>query len=142
MTVKTKRRILVVDDDPNTIKILEKWLVNNGCEVRSALNGRIGLQKAKGEFFDLILSDMMMPDVGGVEFARELKKDPSTADIPVIFITVTLGVEVDKGDETIDIDGVLYRIFAKPLHRQKLLTEVRKSINRRLHKNPFKIKGS
>ena len=62
--------------------------------------------------------------------------------IPVIFITVTLGVEVDKGDETVDIDGCLYRIFAKPLHSRKILSEIRKSINRRIHDNPSDIQGS
>jgi len=90
----------------------------------------------------LILLDLMLPDVGGVEVARSLRSDPRTEQIPVIFMTVTLGVEVDKGDETMEVDGWLYRVFAKPLHRPKLLSEIRKSINRRLHHNKFKIQGS
>jgi len=53
-----------------------------------------------------------------------------------------MGVEQDKGDETVDVDGRLYRIFAKPLHPQKLLSEIRKSINRRLHGNPSPVEGS
>jgi hypothetical protein len=55
---------------------------------------------------------------------------------------VTLGVEVDKGDETLEVDGVKYRIFAKPLHVPKLLAEIRKSINRRKHGNKSEIEGS
>jgi len=140
--VKKERKILVIDDDPNVIKIIEKWLRNDGCEVLNAMNGEVGLEKALAEGPDLVLSDMMLPDINGADVARRLKDDERTRDIPVIFITVTLGVEVDQGDETIDIDGTVYRIFAKPLHTRKLLTEIRKSINRRVHGNTFDIDGS
>lgn len=136
------KRILIIDDDPNVIAQLEKWLKDSGREVTSALNAEVGFAKAKEEFPDLILSDLMLPGIGGVDLARQLKADSQTKDIPIIFITVTLGVEKDKGDETLDIDGCLYRVFAKPLHNRKLLSEIRKSINRRIHGNVFRIKGS
>ena len=139
---KPQRKILVIDDDPNVIKIMEKWLLNDGCAVINAMNGQVGLDKARVELPDLVVSDMMLPDTNGVDVARALKADENTTNIPVIFITVTLGVEVDKGDETIDIDGCLYRIFAKPLHTRKLLSEIKKSINRRRHGNAFEIEGS
>ncbi len=139
---KNPRKVLVIDDDPNVIKILEKWLCNDGCDVLNAMNGEAGLEKAFAELPDLVLSDMMLPDINGTDVARRLRADERTRDIPVIFITVTLGVEVDQGDETIDIDGTVYRIFAKPLHTRKLLSEIRKSINRRRHGNPFDINGS
>lgn len=139
---KRPRKILVIDDDPNTIKILEKWLKTAGHQILSAFNGAVGLEVARQESPDLILCDMMLPDINGVDVARRLKAEPQTRDVPVIFITVTLGVEVDKGDETINIDECLYRIFAKPLHNRKLLSEIRKSINRRIHGNTFDIRGS
>ena len=139
---KVPRRILVIDDDPNVVRIVEKWLENDGCEVVSALNGEVGLERAKAEDFDLILSDLMLPGIGGVEVIKRLKTQPKTKDIPVIFMTVTLGVEVDHGDETLEVDGCKYRIFAKPLHSRKLLSEIRKSINRRIHGNKFEIEGS
>lgn len=138
----TPRKILVIDDDPNVIKILEKWIGTSGGAVIPALNGQVGLEIAKREKPELILCDMMLPGLTGVEVARKLKAMPETADIPVIFMTVTMGVEVDRGDETVDIDGCLYRIFAKPLHNRKLLSEIRKSINRRIHGNKFEISGS
>lgn len=140
--MKRPKRILTIDDDPNVIKILEKWLHNAGYEVLAALNGSEGLSRARAEIPDLILSDMMLPDINGVDIAKKLRADPATQGIPVIFMTVTLGVEMDKGDETINIEGILYRIFAKPLHNRKLLTEIRKSINRRIHGNEFRIQGS
>jgi len=139
---KTVRTILVIDDDPNMIRILQKWLQNAGCKVWGALNGTAGIETAQRERPLLILLDLMLPDVGGIEVARRLRCDKQTADIPVIFMTVTMGVEIDKGDETMEVDGWLYRVFAKPLHRQKLLSEIRKSINRRRNKNPSIIQGS
>ena len=140
--MKKPSKILVIDDDPNTVRLLEKWCENAGKDVIGSLNGREGIVRAREEQPDLILLDVMLPDIGGLDVVRELRTDPATDTIPVFFITVTLGVEQDKGDETVDVDGRLYRIFAKPLHPQKLLSEIRKSINRRLHGNPSPIEGS
>ena len=139
---KNPKKILVIDDDPNIGKLVKRWLENAGCEVLGALNGEVGLEMVQAASFDLILCDFMLPGIGGVDIAKKLKADIQTKDIPVIFMTVTMGVEVDKGDETIDIDGTFYRVFAKPLHVPKLLSEIRKSINRRLHGNKFEIEGS
>ncbi|HOY10194.1 MAG TPA: response regulator [Candidatus Omnitrophota bacterium] len=140
--MKNSSKILVIDDDPNTVRLLKKWCENAGKNVIGSLNGREGIQKALEERPDLILLDVMLPDIGGMDVVRALRRDPLTSVIPVFFITVTMGVEQDKGDETVDVDGRLYRIFAKPLHPQKLLSEIRKSINRRLHGNPSPIEGS
>ena len=139
---KTLRKILVVDDDPNVIRLLEKWLQNAGCDVKGALNGKAGLEMALKESPDLILLDLMLPDVGGLEVAKRLRNRLQMQNIPVIFMTVTMGVEIDKGDETMEVDGWRYRVFAKPLHREKLLSEIRKSINRRIHGNKLEIQGS
>jgi len=139
---KVSRKILVIDDDPNTVRLINKWCANAGYAVESALNGAAGIDQAKAQQPALVLLDLMLPDIGGVEVSRRLKADAGTRNIPVIFITVTLGVEVDKGDETLEVDGVKYRIFAKPLHVPKLLAEMRKSINRREHGNESEIEGS
>lgn len=140
--MKKKTRVLIIDDDPTTIRMLESWCQDAGRDVLVAFNGVVGLEKAKDESPDLILLDLMLPDFGGTEVARRLRKDEVTKNIPVIFITVTMGVELDKGDETLDIDGILYRVFAKPLHRLKLLSEIRKAINRKINKNPPPIAGT
>lgn len=140
--MKKSNKILVIDDDPNTVRLLKKWCENAGKDVSGAFNGTEGLALAAAEPPDLILLDLMLPDIGGVDVARQLKTREETGNIPIFFITVTMGVEQDRGDETIDVDGCLYRIFAKPLHPQKLLSEIRKSINRRLHGNPSPVEGS
>ena len=135
MKKNISRQILVIDDDPGMIKVLEKWLKVAGKKVVGALSGKSGLKRAKEEPLDCILIDLMLPDMGGIEVAQKLKADPATREIPLIFISAYIGLENDKGDEKIDIDGHLCSVFAKPLHNPKLLSEIRKSINRRVHSN-------
>ncbi len=128
---KRQRTVLIVDDESTMLKVLEKKLVLDGYRVINALNGMMAIQKAKEEIPDLIVSDLMMPQISGQEMAKQLNKDSLTQEIPIIFITSTMGVENDKGDEQMDIDGKYYRIFAKPVHERKLLSTIRKTINRR-----------
>lgn len=128
---KRQRIVLIVDDESTMLKMLEKKLVLDGYRVMNALNGMMAIQKAKEEIPDLIVSDLMMPQMSGQEMAKQLNKDSLTQEIPIIFITSTMGVENDKGDEQMEIDGKYYRIFAKPIHERKLLSTIRKTINRR-----------
>lgn len=132
---KPSKKILIVDDESGIVRLLKKKLQGDGRDVLSAHNGEIGFTKALEEKPDLILLDIMLPDIGGVDVVRRIQKDPRTRDIPVIFMTAYIGVETDKGDEEIEVDGKFYRAFAKPLHIRKLLSEIRKAINRRENKN-------
>ena len=132
---KIPRKVLIIDDDADTLRLLENPLRSAGRKIVSAFNGEVGFSKAKEERPDVILLDLMLPGIGGLEVAKMLKEDSVTKDIPIIFITVTMGVEKDKGKETIEIGGCLYRVFAKPLHYAKLLSEIRKCINRSIHEN-------
>jgi len=127
---RLQRKILVVDDERGVLVLLKKRLKVDGYDVISASDGHAAFKKAKLDMPNLILSDLMMPRLNGKELARKLRKDLDTKDIPIIFITAVMGVEKDKGNETIDIDGYLYPIFAKPLHNRKLLSTIRKAINR------------
>ena len=135
MIKKVHKKILVIDDDPVTVRMLEKVLRRDRYEVIKALNGKTGLAKAKDEVPFLILLDVLMPDMNGMEVARKLKGDLATKDIPIIFLTITIPLEKDKGRETINVDGTLYRAMAKPMHTAKLLSMIRKEINKRIHCN-------
>ena len=128
---KISRKILVIDDDLGMLRLLEKWLRVDGKMVTVAADAAMGLLKAREETPDCILLDVRLPDKTGLEVARQLNADPDTKDIPVIFITVGIPLEKDKGKEVITIDGIEYRAFAKPLHNPKLLSEIRRHINRR-----------
>lgn len=127
----TSKRILVIDDNPGMLKVLDKWLKVAGYEVLEAWDGRMGLELTRREKPDLVLLDILMPNMDGKEFVRSLQKEKDLKDTPVIFITVCIDLEKDKGHETIDVDGVKYPGFAKPLHNARLLSLIRKTLNRR-----------
>ena len=131
--MKNSKRILVVDDNPGMLKVLNKWLKVAGYEVIEAWDGKMGLEKTKSELPDLILLDILMPAMDGREFVRQLRKNDNIKDIPIIFITVCIDLEKDKGHESIEVDGASYPGFAKPLHNARLLSLVRKTLNRRLN---------
>ena len=81
------KKILIVDDYADFAKLLEGRLKAEGFVTHVELNGPAGIQKAKELKPDLILLDIMMPDVGGTEVRVELMKDVATRDIPIIFLT-------------------------------------------------------
>jgi diguanylate cyclase (GGDEF)-like protein len=82
-----KEDILVVDDNPDNLRLLSKMLNKNGYRVRTAMNGQMALTAAQNVAPDLILLDIMMPDIDGYEVCENLKADPNTAEIPVIFLS-------------------------------------------------------
>lgn len=128
---KKRKIILIVDDDISMQKITKKLLARNGFETISCLYGEECMERVKVEPPDVILMDVMLPDGDGKEFAKRLKKNKKTKDIPIIFTTSIIDLDDDKGNEVFDINGVLCRAFAKPLHDKKVLSVIRKEINRR-----------
>ena len=87
--------ILLVDDNPTNLQVLFQTLEGVGCKLLIAKNGQGALAIAAKALPDLILLDIMMPDIDGYEVCRQLKSDPATADIPVIFLSA-LGDTEDK----------------------------------------------
>ena len=79
--------ILIVDDVPDNLKVLGNILKPDGYRIRSVLNGEIALQVTEKEKPDLILLDIMMPEMDGFEVCSRLKKNPSLNDVPIIFIS-------------------------------------------------------
>lgn len=115
------KRILVVDDDPNSRKIVELMLMSQGFHLSFAENGQEGVQKASEELPDLVLMDVLMPILNGHEATRRLKSDPRTSRIPVIALTA-LAFESDRRDSlSAGCDGYL----SKPFTRRELLAVVR-----------------
>ena len=112
--------ILIVDDSPVNLKIVRK-LLGDEYESIVADNGREGIQLAREKSPDLILLDILMPDMDGLAVCRQLKSQPETAGIPVIFITVVSGAkEVVKGFEAGGQDYII-----KPFSSQELLARIR-----------------
>ncbi len=82
------KRILVVDDSHSIVKMLEVVLKKEGFTVFTAFNGKEGLALARSEKPDLIILDIIMPEMDGYEVCQALQKDRATASIPVIFLTI------------------------------------------------------
>lgn len=124
------KKILLVDDNPVAQKMTQKVFENDGYQVFLAWDEEDCLRKARSEKPHVILMDVIFPDGDGREFVKKLEKDPQVQHIPIVFATNTINVEEDKGNLMITIGENSYRAFAKPLHYPKLLSAIRKEINR------------
>ena len=117
-----KKEILIVDDDIVTLSMLKTTLAGAGYEVLTASNGLEAIRLSKEHLPFLIILDIMMPDIDGGEVAGNLKKDPKTKDIPIIFLSSLISENEQKADHRKDFVSLL----AKPYNRTKLLDEIRK----------------
>lgn len=92
--------VLVVEDDPTILQLLEVNFEMEGFTVLRAEDGLIGLDVARSKRPDVIVSDVMMPNMSGLEMVQELKADPDTAGIPVILLSAKAqGSDVRQGIE-------------------------------------------
>lgn len=82
-----KKKILIVDDDINDLKLLGLILERDGYEIATASGGVQGLTEAYAEAPDLILLDVLMPDLDGLELAQRLRNDPTLEQVPIIMVT-------------------------------------------------------
>jgi DNA-binding response OmpR family regulator len=112
-------RVLVVEDDPSVRGLLQTLLTSEGYDVTTASDGLAGLVKANTQHPDLILLDLMMPDLGGVRVLEELRHEHDLADIPVVVVTGKLdavpGLRAELGEEN---------VFAKPFGVSELMARV------------------
>jgi len=114
-------RILVVDDVAKNLQVVGTMLRNEGYEVMPATGGAQALDRVQAEPPDLILLDLMMPDMDGLEVCQRLKSDSSTAQIPVIFLTASNEMEhLVKGFSVGAVDYI-----TKPFNAPELLARVR-----------------
>ncbi len=118
MTIEAK--LLLVDDEPNNLKLLQQILKPH-YQLMFANCGEKALEAAKTHLPQLILLDVMMPDIHGFEVCRRLKADPATADIPVIFVTA-MG-EIENEAEGFDVGAVDY--LRKPVSAPIVLRRVK-----------------
>ncbi|MBL7072736.1 MAG: response regulator [Candidatus Omnitrophica bacterium] len=117
-------RILVIDDEPDLVKAIKIRLNQVGFEVVVAYNGEEGAIKAKEEKPDLILLDVLMPEMDGFQTIKKLKKDLSTKSIPVIMLTAKS--QLDDVIEATDLGAADYVV--KPFDYRILVEKIKKSI--------------
>ncbi|MFN6562701.1 MAG: PAS domain S-box protein [Nostoc sp. ChiSLP01] len=114
---ENRKTILVVDDDANIRELLRQQLENEGYNVREAKDGMDAIHQIKTARPDLILLDVMMPQINGFDVAAVLKNDPHTADIPIIILSI---IENKERGYHIGID----RYLTKPINTEQLLREI------------------
>jgi two-component system, cell cycle response regulator DivK len=117
--------ILVVEDDPDIMRILTHTLTGAGHQVIPAYGGEDAIRKIKLHKFDLVLTDLAMPKVSGVEVIATIKEDPETQHIPVLAVTAHVwdGIALSAGNA--GCDGYI----SKPFNTKKLLQEVEKYLS-------------
>lgn len=120
-------KILIVDDEPEILRLLDIELASEGYIVLKAQSGQEAIMKAQNSLPDLIIMDIMMPDMDGAQAIRTLKSSPKTKEIPVIFLTAILTKEEEKLKTAgVTIDNEYYTAIAKPFNPKALLNEVSK----------------
>jgi len=121
----SKKKILVIEDDPD-IAITMKYMLNKkGYEVSISNNGKDGFDKIKQELPDLVILDLILPDLAGEEVCREIRKDENLKNTPVIMVTAKYS-DVDK------VVGKVIganRYMTKPFDMEELLEGVESLIN-------------
>jgi pilus assembly protein CpaE len=114
-------KILIIDDDIDTLKLVGLMLERQGYEITVASNGAVGLSKAAIERPQLILLDVMMPDLDGYEVTRRLRTDPALAQIPIIMFTAKTMVD----DKVAGFEAGVDDYLTKPTHPAELTAHVK-----------------
>jgi DNA-binding response OmpR family regulator len=118
------KKILVIDDLPENVFMLQDRLENEGYEVLTAYDGKTGIEKARNDLPDLILLDVMMPDITGIEVCQTLVNDEQTKNIPIILVTAKSGAE----DTREGLEAGAFDYIKKPFNRIELLARVKSAL--------------
>jgi DNA-binding NarL/FixJ family response regulator len=135
-SIRDNKRLLLIDDDPNLILLVKDYLEFRGYEVITAGNGREALEVLEQEIPDMIICDVMMPEMDGIAFVQHVREDPRTNWIPVLFLSA-------KGQSQDRVKGLntgadVYMV--KPFEPEELVAQVESSLkqSRRLMERPAK----
>jgi len=118
------KKILVIDDLPENVFILQDRLIQEGYEVITAYDGNGGIEKAYSTLPDLILLDVMMPDISGFEVCKILVHDVRTKHIPIILVTARAGAEDTKEG----LEAGAFDYIKKPFNRVELMARVKSAL--------------
>lgn len=118
------KKVLVIDDLPENVFIMQDRLVQEGYEVITAYDGNEGIEKAYSSLPDLILLDVMMPEISGLEVCKILVNDERTKHIPIILVTAKAGAEDTKEG----LEAGAFDYVKKPFNRVELMARVKSAL--------------
>ncbi len=114
------KKILIIDDDEYSLLLISDFLAFNNFQVITTENGSLGVQLARQQKPDLIICDIDMPEPDGYEVLRQLRSDPTTATIPVVFLTFETNPASRRRALQLGADAYL----TKPVNLNELLTRI------------------
>jgi len=130
------KRILIVEDEKDIRDLLEHYLKKEGYDVQSAKDGPGGLEKATKEKYDLLILDLMLPMMDGLEVCRKLRSQPGTTAIPIIMLTA----KTEETDRIVGLEMGADDYITKPFSPREVLARI-KARHRRLEKpQPKEVK--
>jgi len=118
------KKILIIDDSPDSVFLLQDRLEREGFEIAKAYNGEMGIQKAVDEKPDLILLDIMMPDISGYDVCKTLSSKDETKLIPIILLTAL--TEADNLKQGLQSGAFDY--IKKPFNRIELIARINSAL--------------
>ncbi len=128
-------KILIVDDDVETLRLVGLMLQRQGYEIAAASNGMQAIEMARTDKPDLIILDVMMPDMDGYQVTAELRKDPQLTEIPIMMFTAKSQVD----DKVAGYDAGVDDYLTKPVHPAELIAHLKSLLSRtRIHQAPAK----
>ena len=130
-------RILIVDDEPMNVKLLTAQLEGNNYKIIQAFGGKQAVDKALTHQPDLILLDVMMPDLDGFAVTRSLKNDPQTSSIPIILITALNGTD----DKIQGLEIGAEEFLNKPVSKTELIARVKSMLRLRQYQEQLTIRS-
>ena len=130
-------KILIVDDDLDTLRLVGLMLQRQGYQISAATNGQQGLEKAFEEHPDLILLDVMMPDIDGYEVTRRLRQNPATVDTPILMFTAKAQLD----DKVVGFEVGANDYLTKPTHPSELQARVKTLLSRVDEKKDGAVRG-
>ncbi len=128
--METPKHILVVDDEADLVELISYNLKKEGFSVDSAMDGETALSKIKKGRYDLVVLDLMLPGIQGMELCRILRSDPKTETLPIIMLTAK-GEEVDK---ILGLEMGADDYITKPFSPRELVARVKAVLRRSLEK--------
>lgn len=129
-----QKRLMLVDDDPNLVLLVRDYLEFRGYDVTTAENGRVALEILEQELPDLMICDIMMPEMDGYTLVKQIREDPRTESIPVLFLSAK-GQSQDKV-KGLNTGADVY--IVKPFEPEELVAQVESSLRQasRLNQHP------
>jgi phosphate regulon transcriptional regulator PhoB len=126
------KKILIVDDEPDLVELASYNLKKEGFSVSSAADGEEALQMIRGKHFDLIILDLMLPGIQGIELCRILKNSPKTVNMPIVMLTA-------KGDVSEKVHGLesgADDYITKPFSPKELIARIKAVLRRSGERTP------